>query len=596
MANFFLCLDPDEDRRRRTMAAASARLAFLPSLVSGAANCAELSVAWAAGPRAPVSQAEAPVFGMCFGAPIPAEGAEPLDSAGILANWLQPDHTKGLCSHDGYYAGFAYRPGERLVVGADRLGYFPIYYYQRDEVALVASSPEGFDCHPAFHTRFEPHGLVGLLLTNGLVAGKTLLQEVHRLDAGSFLIWDRHRGLRELPGEALSLGDDYRDLSFTDQLDLLDAGFRSAIARHAPSGRPYSLLLSGGLDSRTVGGYLQTANREVTAVTLGWASDYEVQCARSVARALGAPQTIGEIDLERYVEYFGTHVAWDHCASGSSLLMDWGIAPILESAAAHSATGLGLDWVLGGHAPVVADLSFAKFFEYQNTWGLAPHRLEALLRSDRFDGLVPETGASLERSYRSVSDIEWQRCWAFSLRHRNRFHIGSEAWRFCFASWPVLPAADATLLKLGGHLPPAAMADRRAQVELLKRRFPSLAALPLDRNSPDTSPVNPTAWWQLTNPVRRPLQRIERAVRSRLGRSKERRRYYRVFDIGGPGWLAVRRSVEPLRPLGYEFFERSALDAMWPPPEAQVHVRDGITDVAALKTIWGFLAWAQRHL
>ena len=50
-------------------------------------------------------------------------------------------------------------------------------------------------------------------------------------------------------------------------------------------------------------------------------------------------------------------------------------------------------------------------------------------------------------------------------------------------------------------------------------------------------------------------------------------------------------------PYGVSYIsERKALDAFWPRPEAKVGYLDGITDVAGLKTILGFMIWASDHL
>jgi asparagine synthase (glutamine-hydrolysing) len=92
------------------------------------------------------------------------------------------------------------------------------------------------------------------------------------------------------------------------------------------------------------------------------------------------------------------------------------------------------------------------------------------------------------------------------------------------------------------------------------------------------------------------MGRALRALLRRLGRVQEQRRYYRIFDFNGPGWVDVRRTLEPLREMGYEFFERAALDALWPPPDIPARAEDGIADLAGLKTILGFLAWARGHL
>jgi hypothetical protein len=46
-------------------------------------------------------------------------------------------------------------------------------------------------------------------------------------------------------------------------------------------------------------------------------------------------------------------------------------------------------------------------------------------------------------------------------------------------------------------MPVSTLANRRAQVALLCSRFPELAALPLDRNSDETRPLEPGLRWLL---------------------------------------------------------------------------------------------------
>src|SRR5262249_17961879 len=156
--------------------------------------------------------------------------------------------------------------------------------------------------------------------------------------------------------------------------------------------------------------------------------------------------------------------------------------------------------------------------------------LDTLLRKDVFADVLAATMKRIEATYTGYSDVESRRAWSFSLYHRQRFHIGSEAWRLTFAGWPAVLAADRALLEIGGALPPGTAAARRAPLEPLRPRFPELAELPLDRNSADTTPIQPGLRWLLSRRFRRPLQRLQGTL-APGGRRLERRRYYRIFDI-----------------------------------------------------------------
>jgi asparagine synthase (glutamine-hydrolysing) len=596
MANFVICVDEDTDRRRRFVEAVQNRLPPFRGLVMGNINSREFDATWAADPRAPLAHvSDEEGTAILFGEMITYDGSR-LNPAALRDRWSEPIVERIHADLDGYYAGCVYLPGRRLLVGADLLGLFPIYYYGIDDVVLVGSSPETFASHPCFRSTFNPTGLVGLLLTNGLFDGETLLAGVRRLAPGHLLVWEHGAPLRVVPYYRTPFSDRYLDLSFSSHLDILDEAMGAAIKRHVAPGRTYSLLLSGGLDSRTIGGYLEEAGREVIALTLGTPTDIEVRCATLVARSLGMRQHVRELDAGRYPDLARLHTTWEHCAAGSSLIMQWGMREILRDLPSPYVTGLGLDWVLGGHAPTEPGLSFDSFFRYQNVWGFAPDHLKALLRKEVFSDTVSTTMKRIQETYTSYSKVESRRAWSFSLHHRQRFHIGSEAWRLTFAGWPTVLAADKALLEIGASLPPATAADRRAQVELLRTRFPELAELPLDRNSVDTTPLLPGLRWLLGRRLRRPLQRFQSKLSPRRGHPSERRRYYRIFNINSPGWAALRREVEPSRKLAHSFFERKVLDELLPPPDTPIRSRDGITDVAGIKTIIGFLLWARDHL
>jgi asparagine synthase (glutamine-hydrolysing) len=297
-----------------------------------------------------------------------------------------------------------------------------------------------------------------------------------------------------------------------------------------------------------------------------------------------------------HVHYARLHTDWEQCACGSSFVMQWGTHEVLGDLAAPVVTGLSLDRVLGGHTPATPDLSFDTFFRHQNLWGLSPSALGALLRPDVFAGVVPSLRQQMQDTYTGYSDVEWQRAWSFSLYHRQRLQLASEAWRLSFTVWPIVPAVDKALIEIGGGLPPSSAAKRRAQYELLRRRFPALAALPLDRNSLDTTPLAPSLGWRLQQAVLRPVRRVRDALERRGWRAPERRRYYRIYDINGPGWTELRRQAEPCRDMAYGFFEKKALDELLPPPGVPVPARDGIYDVAGTKVVIAFLLWARDHL
>lgn len=148
-------------------------------------------------------------------------------------------------------------------------------------------------------------------------------------------------------------------------------------------------------------------------------------------------------------------------------------------------------------------------------------------------------------------------------------------------------------------MPVSTLLNRRIERDLLCRRFPALAKLPLDRNSMDMSPLllGPRevvmAW--LKRLTRYPRRR--RQLRKWLGIPDiERLYYYRIHDLNNPGWAALRREAEPHRKKAETVLDPATLRELLPPPDIPIHLPDGIIDGANRKVLLGFLLWAGRNL
>lgn len=592
MANFLLLVDPDADRRARFIKRVEPLVAPVDGLVTAGCSSGDFSVIWAAQERAPVSYiADDGGAAVVWGDAIGEEGSKRLDAGALRARWanVTVDLPAPL---DGFHAAAVFESSVGLTVGADVLGLFPVYYYANGEVLLVGSSPELFRYHPAFQMEVDPLGLVGILLMMHLLDGYTLIRNVRRLASGHLLIWRPGRGALELQQYRIPTSMKHFDLSFSAQVEILGEALEEAVLRHAPPGKPYGLLLSGGLDSRTLAGYLRANGQEVVALTLGLPTDIEVTCARAVARMLGFEHRIADISESGYPGYAELQARWEHGGNGFNTIAEWGVRSYLRELPAHVISGHLMDCVLGGPHPAFTDgpaLSFDTVFAYFNGWGIHPEMLRALLRREVFGDQVEEAISQARAVYEDYGESEFQRAWCFELHHRQRFHVGSEAWRMSFGAWPVLPAMDRQVLLTAGAMPAATIAERRAEVELLCKRFPALAELPLDRNSYNVEPLRPRLRRLLTQYVARRI--IPRTWTRRI----ERRRYRRVFDINGPGWLAVRQRAERFRKLAYEFFHRDAFDALLPPPDVPIRCRNPIADASGLKSLLGFLLWLGDH-
>lgn len=601
MANFIIVVDRNLQRRSHFIQTIEPLLPPVAGLITQSCTSGDFHACWAAHPSAPISsiasdESAAVVWGDAI---IPGESTR-MDAESLSTLWQNAPH-QGLPPFDGFFAAVVYHPHLGLTVAADILGLFPIYYYTHGDVALVASSPELLRYHPLFKAEFNPPGLVGILLTNGLINGQILWKNVRRLDAGYTLLWQLGETTKEVKQYEIFDATQQESLAkqtFSEHLEIVEQLLSQTLQRHAPTGQPYSLLLSGGLDSRMLAGFLHEQDIHPIALTLGKRTDLEMECAVPVARCLGLQHHTADIAYENYPTYADTLIQWEHLTNGNNCIMDWGIHTHLNRFAPRFVAGYLLDRIIGGKATYSLSpqsLSFDTFFNQGvNLWGWQPQILEQLLRRDVFDELIPETLDQIHSIYNSYSQEEYKRAWWFELRHRQRFHVGCAAWQGCFGAWPILPVLDLQLLKTTAVLPETTLAQRRVQKAVVTTRFPQLAALPLDRNDYDVEPLKPS---KLRSSLARfyRLQRRWRRLQQKLG--IERRYYFRIYDINNPGWQAVRHKAEPYRPLVGHLFNETTLNTLLPPPNVplQFH-RDPITEASGIKAMLGFLLWSKQHL
>lgn len=601
MANFVAIVDPDEERRVGFVKTVQPLLPPVDGLVT--ANCAagDFAAVWAAGPRAPVSAVtDGQSCAVVWGDAMPAGDPHPLDAKGLSRYWAGvPAAIPGAL--DGFHAAILYRPGVGVVLGADLLGMFPVNYAMCGRVLLMGSSPELFRHHPEFTVAVNPRGLVGILLTMHQVDGEGLLRGVRRLAPGHLLVYDRNWRPQELKVYELPVSTRHFGLPFSAHVELLDAALDQAMRRHAPQGVAYGLSLSGGRDSRVLAGLLKRHEYDVEAVTFGMRRDFEVQCATRVARVLGFKHHAAEVPVDNYSGCGAVSLRWEHLAGGFNHIPLWGSVEVLRGLPRRVVTGYAMDPVVGGshitwaYSASSQTMSFEAFFHQANAYGIRPAQLKGLLRREVFGDLVMETIARIRETYEGYGEQDFQRALCFDLCHRQRFNTGGIVWLHSFGAWPVLPFLDQEVLALIMGLPASTLAERRAEDELLCSKFPELAALPLDRNSADTTPLRPRLRWRLGHALMRMARPAGQAFPHVLSPRRERRRFFRLWDFNGCGWLGLRQEAEPCRRLAVEFFEPRALDALLPGPGVSVKFKDGIIDASGAKSLLGFLLWLREY-
>ncbi len=175
----------------------------------------------------------------------------------------------------------------RLFLAVDRLGIKPLYYAAR-EGQITFGSELGSLLVSGDIPRVIDHGALAEYFTLGYIAApRTILEDVRKLEPGTFGIWDELGRLKvtrywDLP-EPRSNG---RPPSTSLRTDLRSA-LRDAVASHLVSDVPLGAFLSGGIDSSAVVALMsEVSDAQVKTFSIGFTDveHNELDAARTIAR------------------------------------------------------------------------------------------------------------------------------------------------------------------------------------------------------------------------------------------------------------------------------------------------------------------------
>ncbi|MBC8097398.1 MAG: hypothetical protein H7Y43_16455 [Akkermansiaceae bacterium] len=594
MAHFTLTVDSNPDRRLQFIAQAGKQLSCLDGLDLKQAENHELAIIWAKAPLAPSSfHVDEKAFGLLLGYSVDDAG-QWLDSRALQSIWTgETPRDKRL---GGYFAALTYSPAHGLILGGDLLGFFPLYYAEADGALLASSSPELIAAHPAFKAELDFRGLTGIFLTNGLVNGHALVRGIKRLKHGHHLVWNRRQGAVEKEIFQFVATDSLPSCSPEEARELADTELLRAIRWHRPPHSASTLMLSGGLDSRLMAGYLSAEGITRDAVCLGRRTDFEVQVGGRVAAALAmnVHRETHELEPDGFARDAHQLARFEHLSGGFGFLEANASARVVAQSAPMFWSGFALEDVLGGDAmgfgldPKTRVWSFEHLLSRLNEWAVPVRLLPSLLRTGDAREVIREQIAALEQQYAQGPETEARRCMRLKLFTRARFHVGQTVHRLAFGSWPLLPILDRRLLEKQFSIPTAVMMNRQLQRNMLTHRFPELARIPREHNSFRFEPLRQTRFADLATA-------LETRIRKRYWRwrGEEPRRYFRCFDLNSPLWKAVRADAEKNLARLDPWLDRKALAALpWPAPEKLRN--NPFTAGATQRLIFGLALWAAR--
>lgn len=183
--------------------------------------------------------------------------------------------------------------GERTTLASDQVGSRPLYYARRGDRLLHAHNVRDLLSRLERHPAQDPRGVADFVQLGFPLGERTFFEGISLVPAATTLVFER--------GVEVSRhtwwGFDYQAApegprTLDQWVEALSETFLRAFAEMNPEPGPFTVPLSGGMDSRALLAALHALGKTAVAYTIGDPGCLEVPIAREVARRLATPHDV----------------------------------------------------------------------------------------------------------------------------------------------------------------------------------------------------------------------------------------------------------------------------------------------------------------
>ncbi len=242
----------------------------------------------------------------------------------------------------------------RLLLGRDRLGIKPLYYWLDAEKLVFASEAKAILEIPGIEAAMDPESLDELLYLGYVAAPRTLFRGIRKLLPGHLLIAEHGaittRRFWDMPRQAAGA------MSHEEARESLRGALQRSITAQMVADVPLGAFLSGGIDSSAVVAMMtRSASEPVKTYSIGFdlgrAGSYynELPDARRVAEHFGTDhhEIIVRPDVARLLPRLLWHM--DEPMADSAMITTFLVAEFARRDVTVILSGVGGDELLGGY-------------------------------------------------------------------------------------------------------------------------------------------------------------------------------------------------------------------------------------------------------
>ena len=242
----------------------------------------------------------------------------------------------------------------RVLIARDHFGQKPLYYCQAGERFGFASELKCLIALPWVSRERDPDAFLDYCSWLSLPPPRTHFRAITKLSAGTLISIDLENPAEAAPRKywRYSLSEPPDLTALEPAADLLDAALRTSVRVHLRADVPLGVLLSSGLDSRTVSAYAQElTGGAMQTFTVGFGTeDSEAREAAKTAHEIGATHhtiDVTSADLSASLE----RIAW-HLDEPVGDPAAFAVLKVCEMAREHVKvllSGEGADELFGGY-------------------------------------------------------------------------------------------------------------------------------------------------------------------------------------------------------------------------------------------------------
>ena len=300
---------------------------------------------------------------------------------------------------DGMFAFAVWDSGrERLVLGRDRLGKKPLYYWWNGSTLVFGSEIKAVLAHPAVPSRLNERAIPGYLQFGYVPTPDTFYEGIVSLPPGCVLtaepgIEPRIRHYWEPPRDGSENG--HRP-GLRRAADLVRRELGEAVGRRLISDAPLGAFLSGGIDSSAVVALMSQMSDRVTTFTIGF-DDADGYDERPYARLVASRyrtdhhEFVVRPDAVELIE----RLVWHHDQpfGDSSAIPTFLLSELTGRHVKVALSGDGGDELFGGYERFAAALAVDAYLRVPSALRRAARRSVAILPARAWSGRV----GSIER-------------------------------------------------------------------------------------------------------------------------------------------------------------------------------------------------------